>query len=86
MLLPLGVANHSDIVGACFVDSQGELFVFVVIQRIEVPQEQLSKDEVAIIELVQLVLSDRELALALGLVQILASTQLKHGITSLICS
>jgi len=46
------------------------------------PKEELAKDEVLVVELIELVLSNGELALALSLEQVLRGRNLENGVTS----
>jgi hypothetical protein len=76
------VAHHANQVSGGSVDAKRNLLVLEVVDGVEVPQEQLAEDEVLIVELVEAVLSDGELALAFGLVQVLPGTDLKDCIAS----
>lgn len=78
------MAHHPDEVCGGAVDAERDLLVLEVVHRVEVAQEQLSEDEVLVVELIQTVLRNGELALAVRLVQVLAGTDLEDRVTSLV--
>ena len=83
---PSLVAHHPDLADRVLVDAESKLLILIVVQGVEVPEEQLSEDEVLVVELVQLVLGDCKLALALSLIQILARAHLKDCIACFVGS
>ena len=76
------MAHHTNQVSGGSVDAKRNLLVLEVVDGVEVAQEQLAEDEVLVVELVEAVLSDRELALAFSLVQVLPGADLKDCIAS----
>ena len=69
---PCGMAHHLDDVCRGAIDTKRDLLVLEVVNRVEMAQEELTKNEVLVVELVQFVLGDRELALVRRLVEVLA--------------
>ena len=81
---PGRMAHHLDDVGRGAVDAKRDLLVLKVVNRVEMAQEELTKNEVLVVKFVQFVLGDRELALVRRLVEVLARADLKDRVTGLL--
>ena len=84
LLRELTSAEHTDLAGRRLIDTESDLLVLVVVQGVEITQEKLTQDEVLVVEFVQFVFSNCELALALGLVQEFARADLEDGVAALL--
>lgn len=81
-LISLRRVDHSHQFLRVLIDPQGNLLVLKVVDGVEMPQEELPEDEVLIVEFVQFVLGDRELALAFRLEEVLRGVDLEDCLTT----